>query len=114
MVNHKTAAPAELRAIFYWPMIISRHFVSLAEAGNPIALITLAHYCVLLSWAAEKSWCFEHWATAVLKAIAEQMRHSLWAAWLAWPLGIINGRVQEGGIAATVVSPLTENHQMEV
>lgn len=57
--NSKAAPPDELRAIFLWPMLVPRPFTSLAEEGHPITLLILAHYCVLLHWAAEWCWCFE-------------------------------------------------------
>ncbi|KAH7119326.1 hypothetical protein EDB81DRAFT_915134, partial [Dactylonectria macrodidyma] len=95
VATHKTSgSPAELRAIFLWPMLVPREFVALAEAGHPISLLILAHYCVLIRWAAERSWCFERWATSVSDAISDQIRDSPWAGWLDWPLSLINEEVK--------------------
>jgi hypothetical protein len=95
VASHKTSgSPAELRAIFLWPMLVPREFVALAEAGHPISLLILAHYCVLIRWAAERSWCFERWASSVSDAISDQIRDSPWAGWLDWPLSLINEEVK--------------------
>lgn len=111
VADHKTSAsPAELRAIFLWPMLVPREFMGLAEGGNPIALIILAHYCVFIHWAAEKSWCFERWATALSHAIANQVSGSPWAAWLDWPLNLIDDNMQGVYTVATVTSTLDKQH----
>ncbi|KAI7764287.1 hypothetical protein LZL87_012975 [Fusarium oxysporum] len=95
VATHKTSgSPAELRAIFLWPMLVPREFIVLAEAGHPISLLILAHYCVLIHWAAERSWCFERWASSVSDAISDQIRDSPWAGWLDWPLRLINEEVK--------------------
>ncbi|KAH8685017.1 hypothetical protein BGZ61DRAFT_548823, partial [Ilyonectria robusta] len=111
VANHQTSAsPAELRAIFLWPMLVPPKFVGLAERGDPIALLILAHYCVLIHWAAERSWCFESWAPALSHAIANQVSDSHWAAWLDWPLNLIDENMQGLCTAVTVVSTLDTQH----
>lgn len=85
-----TASLAELRAIFIWPMLVPRRFVGLVQERHLISLLILAHYCVLIHWVAEETWCFACWARSVSDAISNQIRDSPWAAWLDWPLSLIN------------------------
>jgi hypothetical protein len=109
VTSHKTSAPpAELRAIFLWPMLVTPPFIRLAEEGHPIALLILAHYCVLVHWAAEQCWCFEGWAKAVADAIATQVSGSPWGPWLAWPLGLINDSRSEARSMAMATPPLND------
>ncbi|KAH6683483.1 hypothetical protein F5X68DRAFT_137041 [Plectosphaerella plurivora] len=96
VTSHKTSAPpAELRAIFLWPMLVPQPFIGLTEVGHPVALLIIAHYCVLVHWSAEQCWCFEGWAKAVVDAIATQVSGSPWGPWIAWPLDLINDRKSE-------------------
>ncbi|KAF4467702.1 transcription factor [Fusarium albosuccineum] len=83
------ACPAEVRAMFWWPMLISRDFLDLAGSSHPLALVILAYYDVLLYWGESRYWFFEDWAQVLISAIVDKVRGSQWEELVSWPAGVI-------------------------
>lgn len=86
----ETRSRTELRATFLWPMLVQRRFLHMVQAEHSISLVILAYYSVLIHWSARRVWCFEGWARSVLDEIAEKLRGTPWAAWIHWPLHLLN------------------------
>ncbi|KAG9503595.1 hypothetical protein J7337_003546 [Fusarium musae] len=84
--NLYKVSPPELRAIFSWPMSVSRDFLDLAVSGHPLALIILAYYDILLYWGETEYWFFENWAETLITAIVEKVKGSPWDDLLNWPV----------------------------
>ena len=67
-----------------WGDMVDDKFIRLVQLKEPVALIILAHYCVLLSHATDV-WCFEGWADRVLEAIAMSIDDSM-VGHLSWAM----------------------------
>ncbi|KAM5343441.1 hypothetical protein ACJ41O_011978 [Fusarium nematophilum] len=85
------AAQPELRALFWWPMLVSRHFLDLVGSAHPLALVILAHYDVLLYWGEPRYWVFEDWPQSLMDAIVDKLRGSPWEDLISWPLRVVRG-----------------------
>jgi hypothetical protein len=67
-------------ALRVWPMRISAEFIELLQALHPVALVLLAHYCLLLR-RIESKWYFDGQATRLLGNIAQRLDPK-WQSWL--------------------------------
>lgn len=85
----KLSVPTELRALFWWPILVPDEFVELAASSHPLALAIIAHYSVLLCWGGSRFWFFEGWAKALVHAVVDKVRGSPWEDLLDWPLRTI-------------------------
>ncbi|KAH8788469.1 hypothetical protein F5883DRAFT_532132 [Diaporthe sp. PMI_573] len=77
--------PAEFRAVFLWPGMMSGKYLSMLRKQHPAALVVLAHFCVVMRMAEPFSWFLEGWAKALMTAIFEQVSEGLWSRLLEWP-----------------------------
>ena len=67
-----------------WGETVDEHFLNLVQRKEPLALIILAHFCVLLAHATGQ-WCFKGWVDDVFEAIKTAVgqrwiHHLDWAA----------------------------------
>lgn len=90
----KLSVPPEIRALFWWPMLVQNEFVDLAASSHPLALAILAHYSILLCWGETRFWFFEGWAQALIHTIVDKVRGSPWEDLVDWPLRVITQRRQ--------------------
>ncbi|KAF4976574.1 hypothetical protein FZEAL_6774 [Fusarium zealandicum] len=76
-----------------WPLTIPHIYIDMVSAGNPVALVILAHYAAI-------SWPFEHhdWASqgwgASLIGMIEAALEDEWQHWITWPMQSLKARIQ--------------------
>jgi hypothetical protein len=71
-------------ASLVWPVNLPPKFVDLLSEKQPEALVILAHYCVLISWAQDSDWFISGWGRYMLETIKESVPES-WLEHLKWP-----------------------------
>jgi hypothetical protein len=71
-------------ASLVWPVSLPPRFVDLLSEKQPEALVILAHYCVLISWAQDSDWFISGWGRYMLETIRESVPES-WHEHLKWP-----------------------------
>ena len=82
-----------LAAMFRWPVIISEHALHSLERREPLALVILAHFTILLK-SGRRCWWLAGWDKAILRSIetelADKPDHY---QWLTWPRNEIHSAV---------------------
>lgn len=73
----------EIGMALFWPYMIPKSMMRAIYNREPLALILLAHFCVLLSFF-EHQWITKGWARQVLADIIPSIPSS-YASWLNWP-----------------------------
>lgn len=71
-------------AVYIWPAQISAEYLGLLKQRDPVALVLLAHYCILLK-PLESSWYMNGFTKRLLSRIVNQLDQT-WHQWLEWPL----------------------------
>lgn len=71
-------------ASLVWPVNLPPKFVDLLSEKRPEALVILAHYCVLISWAQDSDWFISGWGRYMLETIRDSVPES-WHEHLKWP-----------------------------
>ncbi|KAM0330856.1 hypothetical protein ACHAQA_003811 [Verticillium albo-atrum] len=84
------SSPAQVRAVHLWPTLVKRRVHELIREEHPVALVVLAHFCLLLHWSARDIWCFERWAQSVMGEIVEKISSTRWADSIGWPLQMLD------------------------
>jgi hypothetical protein len=75
----------ELKAAFVlWPAAVPPEYIRLLHVQHPIALIILAHYCVLIK-KIETVWYLRGLGQNLLSSIHEVLEPK-WRPWLEWPM----------------------------
>lgn len=74
-------------ALYLWPVRVSHGYLSLLKQRHPIALILLAHYCVLLQ-PLDAHWYMRGYTKKLMCHIQGQLCQE-WRPWLQWPLEAI-------------------------
>jgi hypothetical protein len=69
-----------------WAAILPADYLPLLSNHEPIALIILAHYCVVLTRV--DVWWLDGWPTHLIDTI-ESLLGSTWNYWIQWPLSMI-------------------------
>ncbi|KAK7409086.1 hypothetical protein QQX98_008747 [Neonectria punicea] len=87
--NHSIAASLELRAAFHWPLRISDKYLDQLRRRDPIAMVVLAHYCVLLHYAETNCWFLEGWSKMTMQDIAKDLSDSSLQHLIEWPLSVL-------------------------
>ncbi|KAI8717867.1 Zn(2)-C6 fungal-type domain-containing protein [Fusarium sp. LHS14.1] len=85
----KSAPTPELRVIFAWPMGLSNTFLSLLRSCEPLALVILSYYCVLLHSREPKYWFLQGWTNALIKVVVTKVVGTRWEELIQWPLQVI-------------------------
>ena len=87
-MNNRTVDECEVSIAFLWPVMIPQEFVDKLQAGEPLALIILAHYCVILHHL-DNYWWMNGWATYIVRKIDRELDDSM-RPWLQWATKIVN------------------------
>lgn len=75
---------SEWATALFWAANISREYIRLLVAKRPMALLILAHYCVLLHHAPTRWWMCG-WSGRVLDMV-NQLLDEQWRVYLSWPI----------------------------
>lgn len=87
-MNNRTVYECEVSIAFLWPVLIPQELVDKLHAGEPIALILLAHYCVILHHL-DSYWWMNGWATYIVRKIDRELDDSM-RSWLQRAKKIVN------------------------
>ncbi|RDH30829.1 hypothetical protein BDQ94DRAFT_180859 [Aspergillus welwitschiae] len=71
-------------ALHVWPVRVPDAYLGLVKQRHPVALVLLAHYCILLL-PLEGSWYMNGYSKRLITRISEQLGKQ-WRPWLQWPL----------------------------
>lgn len=74
----------ELRVIFGWPINIPTTYLALLRTRQPLALVMLSYYCVLLKSQERENWFFEGWAAGLMSRIEDSLENSPWGDEITW------------------------------
>ena len=105
-MNNKTVSECEVSLAFLWPVMIPQNYLTLLNNRKPLALIILAHYCVILHHL-DRYWWMRGWATHIMNNIQRELNDS-WQYWIQWPSNVITveERVLTDGL---LQNPIQEN-----
>ncbi|RDL42214.1 uncharacterized protein BP5553_02193 [Venustampulla echinocandica] len=81
-------------AIFPLPIFAPIEFMGVLKEREPLALIILAHYAVLLHWRRDQLW-LKGWGKEVIDAVRQVLGEE-WQESLEWPVAEMEGRTQVG------------------
>ncbi|EEH04241.1 C6 zinc finger domain-containing protein [Histoplasma capsulatum G186AR] len=73
--------------VFRWPILLPEAYLAHLKARKPMALVILAHYCVVLS-RLDSCWWSQGWATHLFEAIYRSLGTS-WRPLLRWPMQMV-------------------------
>lgn len=104
----KTAPTPELRVIFAWPMGLSNAFLSLLRSFDPLALVVLSYYCVLLRSRESKYWFLQGWTSQLMKVVVANVAGTRWEELIQWPLQFM----EETGTEMETAEEYPEPHAM--
>lgn len=79
--------PRIYQLIMTWPHKISPRFCELIDLRDPVALVLLAHYAVLMSMR-KRLWWLASWPELLLKQIGSVLGAD-WDRWLEWPRSML-------------------------
>jgi hypothetical protein len=82
--NKRARSFLEQRVIFGWPMRVPSTFLSLLRNKDPLAMVVISHYCVLLKSGETKCWYFEGWASVLMKPIVASVAGTPWEELIKW------------------------------
>ncbi|KAK9326114.1 hypothetical protein V1517DRAFT_312762 [Lipomyces orientalis] len=83
-----------VRIAMAWPIFIPHAYVTLLKSREPMALVILAHYCVILRWV-DWSWFLTGWGEKVIREIYQCLDAS-WRPCIQWPIKIVGPAKNEG------------------
>ena len=80
------------QTVFVWLYRVSDEFISCLQRRDPIALVILAHFCVLLN-DLSNLWCMKGWVEHLLSEIHRSLdeEHRMWMNWPMEEIGWIPG-----------------------
>ncbi|KAE8371817.1 hypothetical protein BDV26DRAFT_275302 [Aspergillus bertholletiae] len=80
----------ETADVFVWLMRVPYDFLVLLKNYEPLALVILAYFCVLLHQL-EWMWCIKGWSTHLLSQIYDQLSptHRVWIRWPIEQIGFL-------------------------
>lgn len=73
--------------LFSWPITVSQDYLELLGSRQPMALVILAYYAVILYEVRDKWWTMG-WGSQLVQEI-NQMLDGNWNSLMAWPMGKI-------------------------
>lgn len=82
---------AALRAAFCWPLMLSAQCIEWIRCRDPVAMVILAHYALILHSAEAESWYIRGWGRAIAESAAEVLAGTQWLNLARWPIGVIRG-----------------------
>ena len=99
--------PRDFGQILRWSILVDSPFLELVRMRRPLALVVLAHYCVIFHHATTR-WCLKGWAEKVFYAIKASLDQS-WAQHLDWGTEAIEVEPQLRFPDDTLFTPNTDN-----
>lgn len=79
--------PAEQQFVFGWLYRIGREFVACARRREPLALLVLAHYAVLLNLEViPDGWYIDGWRKHIIARVADLIVDDKYREWVQWPI----------------------------
>lgn len=75
---------SEWTTALFWGANISGEYIRLLVAKRPMALLVLAHYCVLLHHAPTR-WWMSRWSGLILDVVNQSLDEP-WRMYLSWPM----------------------------
>ena len=91
----KPVADIKFQTIFVWLYRLEDAFVDSLKEREPIALVILAHFAVLLQ-TLEVVWFLRGWASHIVEAVSEILASSPCSQWIQWPVR----QVQSGSVCS--------------
>lgn len=88
--NYSFSAPAEVRAALLWPLRMPDGFTALVQQRDPLAMVLLAHYCILLRYAETTCWFIEGWTATLITIICGNIGGGPCESMIHWPKSLIN------------------------
>ncbi|MCJ1291585.1 hypothetical protein MMC34_003130 [Xylographa carneopallida] len=76
--------PGEQATALPFPVKLSAEVLLQMREGDPMALVILAHYAVILHWLERVPW-MKGWGSKTIDAVGERVGEE-WRAYMAWPL----------------------------
>ena len=86
-MNNRSAYECEVSIAFLWPVMIPQDFVDRLHREEPVALIILAHYCVILHHL-DSYWWMNGWAMYIVQKIDRELDDDM-RYWLQWPIRVV-------------------------
>ncbi|KAI9148417.1 hypothetical protein HJFPF1_12249 [Paramyrothecium foliicola] len=80
------SSPYPVHITIAWPVLVSAEFVELLEQRQPVALIILAHWAILLH-AEREFWVFNDAGRVIIQFLSGHLG-SYWEEWLAGPMEV--------------------------
>jgi hypothetical protein len=74
-------------AVFIWVEVVPAEFLELLSSLKPVALVILAHLCVLLK-KCENFWYIKGTAERIIDEVNNILEEG-WKPWIAWPLRMV-------------------------
>ncbi|KAK3699763.1 transcription factor [Vermiconidia calcicola] len=87
-------------ATLMWTARVTKRYLDLVEAHDPVALVIFAHFCMLCSCSEERYWYMKGLAESILSSIAPVLGPQ-WHAWIAWPISVVLGTADVGDTSPT-------------
>ncbi|OJD18658.1 hypothetical protein AJ78_01354 [Emergomyces pasteurianus Ep9510] len=73
--------------VFRWPILLPEAYLAHLKARKPMALVILAHYCVILT-RLDSCWWSQGWASHLFEAIYRSLGVA-WRPLLRWPMQMV-------------------------
>ena len=99
--------PRDFGQILRWSILVDSPFLELVSMRRPMALVILAHYCVIFHHATTR-WCLKGWAEKVFYAIKASLDQS-WTQYLDWGTEAIEVEPQLRFPDDTLFTPNSDN-----
>ncbi|EFW19645.1 hypothetical protein D8B26_007849 [Coccidioides posadasii str. Silveira] len=80
-------SPSSWETVFRWPIVLPEAYLTHLENRRPMALVILAHYCVILG-RLDACWWSQGWSGHLFEAIYRSLNVS-WRPLLQWPMQMI-------------------------
>ncbi|KAK9323814.1 hypothetical protein V1517DRAFT_257516 [Lipomyces orientalis] len=84
----------KMRIAMMWPIAIPAAYITLLHSRQPMALVILAHYCIILQWL-DGCWWMTGWSEQLVLAIYQSLDATWWSS-IRCPMQIV-GLVEKLG-----------------
>lgn len=97
--------PNEPQLGMLWLSIVERPYTQLLKAGDPMALVILAHQGILL-YPLRDLWYTRDWGYQLVKAVYDRLEPA-WRPWIQWPMNEVHLQptlYMSGGSSSSAIS----------
>ena len=101
------AQPRDFGQILRWSVLVDSSFLELVSLKEPMALVILAHYCVIFHHVTTR-WCLQGWAEKVFYAIKASLKEP-WGRHLEWATETIEAEPQLKFSEDSLFTPNVDN-----